>query len=45
VAVTEDDVRAVAPLVLPHRMWAEDPVALVHDALRFAFGHSEAFSR
>jgi MoxR-like ATPase len=45
VAVTEDDVRAVAPLVLAHRMWAEDPVALVHDALRYAFGHSEAFTR
>jgi MoxR-like ATPase len=43
VAVTDDDVRAIAPLVLPHRMWAEDPVALVQDALRFAFGHSEAF--
>ena len=37
-AVTEEDVRAVAPLVLPHRMWAEDPVALALDALRFAFG-------
>jgi MoxR-like ATPase len=45
VAVTEDDVRAVAPLVLSHRMWAEDPVALVQDALRYAFGHSEAFTR
>ena len=42
VAVTDEDVRAVAPLVLTHRMWAEDPAALVHDALRFAFGHSES---
>jgi MoxR-like ATPase len=45
VAVTEEDVRAVAPLVLPHRVWAEDPAALVQDALRFVFGHSEAFTR
>ena len=45
VAVTDEDVRAVAPLVLTHRMWAEDPAALVHDALRFAFGHSEAFTQ
>jgi MoxR-like ATPase len=37
-AVEEEDVQAVAPLVLPHRMWAEDPEALVHDALRFSLG-------
>jgi MoxR-like ATPase len=36
--VGEEDVRAIAPLVLTHRMWAEDPTALVHDAVRFAFG-------
>jgi MoxR-like ATPase len=45
VAVTAEDVRAVAPLVLTHRMWAEDPAALVQDALRFAFGHSEVLSQ
>jgi hypothetical protein len=45
VAVTDDDVRAVAPLVLTHRIWADDSAALVQDALRFAFGHSEAFTR
>jgi MoxR-like ATPase len=37
--VGDDDVRAIAALVLTHRIWAEDPVVLVHDALRFAFGH------
>ena len=35
---SEEDVRAVTPLVLTHRMWAEDPAALVEDALRFTFG-------
>jgi MoxR-like ATPase len=45
VAVTDEDVRAIAPLVLTHRMWAEDPAALVHDALRYAFGHSEALTQ
>jgi MoxR-like ATPase len=35
-AVTPDDVRAVAPLVLAHRMWAEDPAALVDEAVRVA---------
>jgi hypothetical protein len=30
--------------VLPHRMWAEDSVALVQDALRYAFGRSEVLS-
>jgi MoxR-like ATPase len=45
VAVTEEDVRAIAPLVLPHRIWAEDPQALVHEASRFAFRHSEQFIR
>jgi len=38
--VNEEDVRAIAPLVLTHRMWAEDPDALVHDALRYSFGHT-----
>jgi MoxR-like ATPase len=37
-SVGPEDVRAVAPLVLPHRMWAEEPEALVQDALRLAFG-------
>ena len=37
-AVEEEDVRAVAGLVLQRRMWAEDPEALVHDALRISFG-------
>ncbi len=45
VAVTDEDVRAVAPLVLTHRMWAEDPAALVLDALRYAFGHTQAFTQ
>jgi MoxR-like ATPase len=44
VAVTEEDVRAVAPIVLTHRMWAEDSAALVLDALRYAFGRSDTFS-
>jgi MoxR-like ATPase len=37
-AVIDDDVRATAPRVLPHRMWAEDPEALTTEALRVAFG-------
>ena len=37
-AAVEEDVWATAPLVLPHRMWAEDPSALTHEALRVAFG-------
>jgi MoxR-like ATPase len=45
VAVTAEDIRAVAPLVLTHRMWSEDSAALVHDALRFAFGQSEVFTQ
>ena len=45
VAVTDEDVRAIAPLVLTHRMWEEDPASLVHDALRYAFGHSEALTQ
>jgi MoxR-like ATPase len=35
-AVAAEDIRAVAPLVLSHRVWAEDPVALVDEALRVA---------
>jgi MoxR-like ATPase len=35
-AVTAEDIRAVAPLVLSHRMWAEDPSALADEAVRVA---------
>jgi MoxR-like ATPase len=35
-AVDAEDIRAVAPLVLSHRMWAEDPPALVDEAVRVA---------
>jgi MoxR-like ATPase len=37
-AVDDEDVRAVASLVLQHRIWADDPDALVLDAVRIAFG-------
>ena len=33
-AVTADEIRAVAPLVLAHRIEAEDPTALVEEAVR-----------
>jgi MoxR-like ATPase len=40
--VVDEDVRATAMKVLPHRMWAEDPDALTQEALRIAFGPNGA---